>query len=98
MKAIAKRLRRLEDQFAPAERKPRDYFRIVLRRLDRIPGLEGASSGFMQRWPSPKATKKAVLQIRRHDLHLGNADARGQFGDGQHSLRHILRRSGTDRK
>ena len=41
MKAIANRLRRLEDQLGPAGGKPRDYFRIVLIRLDRIPGLEG---------------------------------------------------------
>ena len=31
MKAIAKRLRRLEDQFRPADGKPRERFRIVLQ-------------------------------------------------------------------
>jgi hypothetical protein len=31
MKAIAKSLRRLEDQFGPADRKPRNYSRMVLR-------------------------------------------------------------------
>lgn len=43
MKAIANRLRRLEDQLGPAGGKPRDCLRIVLIRLDRIPGLEGAN-------------------------------------------------------
>ena len=43
MKAIARRLRRLEDQLGPSDGKLRHYFRIVLIRLDRIPGLEGAT-------------------------------------------------------
>ena len=43
MKAIAKRLCRLEDRFGPADSKPRVSSRIVLRRVDRIPGLEGAA-------------------------------------------------------
>ena len=33
MKTIAKRLCRLERAFAAADRKPRDYFRVVLQRL-----------------------------------------------------------------
>jgi len=31
MKAISRRLRRLEDQFGPADGKPREHFRLVLR-------------------------------------------------------------------
>ncbi len=41
MKAIAKRLRRLEDQFGPADGKPRERFRIVLQPAGlRTPDLE----------------------------------------------------------
>ena len=43
MKVIARRLRRLEDQLAPADVKPRACFRIMLRRVDRTDGLEGAT-------------------------------------------------------
>ncbi len=43
MKAIAKRLCRLESRIAPADRKPRVTSRLVLRGVDRIPGLEGAA-------------------------------------------------------
>ncbi|MGA2581400.1 MAG: hypothetical protein ABSH24_36040 [Bryobacteraceae bacterium] len=39
MKTIARRLGRLEGTFEAADQKPRDYFRVVLRRLDRIQGL-----------------------------------------------------------
>jgi hypothetical protein len=63
MKAIAKRLRRLEDLFAPAERKPRDYFRIVLRRLDRKPGLEGATCRRTW-WPDDTVNENVVLGTR----------------------------------
>ena len=44
MKAIARRLRRLEDQFAPADGKPRDRFRLVLRSAGLLnPSLENAT-------------------------------------------------------
>jgi hypothetical protein len=36
VKAVARRLRRLEDQFASAGGKPRAYFRIVLVRVHLI--------------------------------------------------------------
>jgi len=42
MRAIARRLRRLEDQLGPPDGNPRPYFRIVLVRLDHKPGLAGA--------------------------------------------------------
>ena len=38
-----RRLRRLEDQFASADGKQRKSFRMVLRRLDHKPGLDGAT-------------------------------------------------------
>jgi hypothetical protein len=43
VKAIAKRLCRLEEQIGSADRKPRVSSRIVLRRVDSIPGLAGAA-------------------------------------------------------
>jgi hypothetical protein len=44
VKAIAKRLRRLEDQFGPANGKLRDCFRLVLRPAGlRNPSLENAT-------------------------------------------------------
>jgi len=44
VKAIARRLRRLEDQFAPADGKPRDRFRLVLRPAGLLnPSLENAT-------------------------------------------------------
>ena len=44
MKAIARRLRRLEDQFAPADGQPRDRFRLVLRPAGLLnPSLENAT-------------------------------------------------------
>jgi hypothetical protein len=67
VKAIAKRLSRLEDRFAPAERKPRDYFRIVLIRLDRIPGLEGATC-HRTWWPNHTVHESVVLG-RSSDSH-----------------------------
>ena len=60
VRAIARRLRRLEDQFGPTERKPRDYSRIVLIRLDRIPGLEGAMCRRTW-WPNGTVHKSVVL-------------------------------------
>jgi hypothetical protein len=44
VKAIASRLLRLEDEFGPADGKPRERFRMVVSRLDRKPGLEGATT------------------------------------------------------
>jgi|SRR5580658_8357943 hypothetical protein len=43
MKAIARRLCRLENRFEAADGKPRHYQRMVVIRLDRMPGLEGAT-------------------------------------------------------
>ena len=44
MKAIARRLRRLEDQFARADGQPRDRFRLVLRAAGLLnPSLENAT-------------------------------------------------------
>jgi len=44
MKAIARRLRRLEDEFGPTDGKPRERFRLVLRPAGlRNPALEGAT-------------------------------------------------------
>ena len=44
MRAIDRRLRRLEDQLGPADGKPRDRFRLVLRPAGlRNPALEGAT-------------------------------------------------------
>lgn len=44
MKAMAWRLRRLEHQFGPADGKPRDRFRLVLRPAGlRDPDLAGAT-------------------------------------------------------
>jgi hypothetical protein len=59
MKTIV-RLRRLDDQLGPPNRKPRDYFRIVLRRLDRIPGLEGAICRRTW-WPNDIVHESVVL-------------------------------------
>ena len=44
MKAIARRLHRLEDQFGPADGKARDCFRLVVQPAGlRNPGLAGAT-------------------------------------------------------
>ena len=44
MRAIDRRLRRLEDQLGPADGKPRDRFRLVLRPAGlRNPSLENAT-------------------------------------------------------
>ncbi|MGA2580515.1 MAG: hypothetical protein ABSH24_31350 [Bryobacteraceae bacterium] len=60
MKTIAKRLCRLERAFAAADRKPRDYFRVVLRRLDRVPGLEDATCRRTW-WPNGTVCENVVL-------------------------------------
>jgi hypothetical protein len=60
MKTIAKHLCRLEHQFGAADRKPRDYFRIVLRRLDRVPGLDGATCRRTW-WPNSTVCENVVL-------------------------------------
>jgi hypothetical protein len=44
MKAIAKRLRRLEDEFGLADGKPRDRFRLVVRSAGEMLGSESATS------------------------------------------------------
>jgi hypothetical protein len=43
VKAIARPLCRLEGQFGPAAGQPRDYFRLIVRRMDRKAGLAGAT-------------------------------------------------------
>jgi hypothetical protein len=43
VKAIGRRLSRLEHQFGPSAGQPRDYFRIIVRRMDRKVGLDGAT-------------------------------------------------------
>ena len=52
MKAIAKRLRRLEDEFAPEDGKPRNYSRLVLQPAGlRTPDLEHSTCRRTQ-WPN----------------------------------------------
>jgi hypothetical protein len=52
MKAIAKRLRRLEDRFAPADGQQRERFRIVLQPAGlRTPDLE-SSTCRRKLWPN----------------------------------------------
>jgi hypothetical protein len=43
VKAIAKRLHRLEDQFGPADGKPRERFRLVVRSAGEMLGSESAT-------------------------------------------------------
>ena len=43
MKTIAKRLRRLEDQFGSADGTPWRHFRLVVTRADRTPSLANAT-------------------------------------------------------
>ena len=43
MKAVIRRVARLEVRFAPAARTPRQCFRTVVRRLDSPPSLQGAT-------------------------------------------------------
>jgi hypothetical protein len=43
VKAIGRRLSRLEHQFGPSAGQPRDYFRLIVRRMDRKAGLAGAT-------------------------------------------------------
>jgi hypothetical protein len=56
---LPKRLCKLEHQFGAADRKPRD-FRIVLRRLDRVPGLEGATCRRTW-WPDDTVCENVVV-------------------------------------
>jgi hypothetical protein len=64
VKALARRLRRLEDQFASADGMPRDYFRIVLRHLDRLPGLDGATCRRTM-WPNGTVSESVVMGTSR---------------------------------
>ena len=73
MKAVARRLRRLEDQFASAEGKPRAYFRIVLVRLDRKPGLEGAMCRRML-WPDGTVSENVMLGMSSDGRELTDAE------------------------
>jgi hypothetical protein len=43
MRSIDRRLLRLEDQFGTADWKPQQHLRIVVKSLDRLPSLEGAT-------------------------------------------------------
>jgi hypothetical protein len=43
MKAIAKRLRRLEQQLAPADGRPREVLRLIVRPVGPLPSLDGAT-------------------------------------------------------
>jgi hypothetical protein len=45
MNAVIRRIRRLEGQFAPGNRKPRQTFRIVVRSTYRTPSLETVTCG-----------------------------------------------------
>jgi hypothetical protein len=61
MKAIAKRLRWLEDQFGPADGKPRERFRIVLQPAGlRTPDLE-QSTCRRTLWPNGIVAKTVEL-------------------------------------
>jgi hypothetical protein len=61
MKAIAKRLRRLEDQFGPADRKPRNYSRLVLRPAGLSkPDLENSTCR-RTLWPNGTVHESIVL-------------------------------------
>ena len=59
MKAVARRLRRLEDHSA-VNGKPRDRFRIIVRRMDREPGLEGATC---HRTLFPNGTLSEIVRL-----------------------------------
>ena len=61
MKAIAKRLRRLEDEFGPADGKPRDRFRLVVRSAGEMLGSESATS---RRTLCPDGTLMELVEIR----------------------------------
>lgn len=43
MRTIVRRLARLEDQFAPADRKPRKYYRLIVCRHGSRTGLKNAT-------------------------------------------------------
>ena len=60
MRSIDRRLLRLEDQFGTADRKPRQYLRIVVRRVDRLPSLDGATC---QRSLCPDGTLLEVVRL-----------------------------------
>ena len=61
MKAIAKQLSRLEDQFGPADGKPRERFRIVLQPAGlRTPDLE-QSTGRRTLWPNGTVSETVEL-------------------------------------
>ena len=65
MKAIAKRLRRLEDQFGFADRPPRQYLRIVVERLDRTQRSEHA---ICRRTLWPDGTRFEMVHLGREEL------------------------------
>jgi hypothetical protein len=59
VKAIAKRLRRLED-YSTVNGKPRDRLRLVVRRMDRTSGLEGATC---HRTLFPNGTLSEIVRL-----------------------------------
>jgi hypothetical protein len=76
MRVLEKRLRRLEDQLGPADGKPRHYFRIVLIRLDRIPGLEGATCR-RTLLPNGTVSENVVLGTSRNGRELSTDELDG---------------------
>ena len=75
MKAIARRLRRLEDQVGSAGRQ-RESFRLVLRRLDREPGLEGATCR-RTLLPNGTVNENVVLGTSRSGRELSTGELDG---------------------
>ena len=73
MKAIARRLRRLEDQLGGADGKPRKTFRMVLRQLGHEPGLEQATCR-RTLWPDGTVFENAVLGTRSDGRELTDAE------------------------
>jgi hypothetical protein len=65
VKAIIKRLRRLEDQFGLADRQPRQYLRIVVERLGRTQRSEHATC---RRTLWPDGTLFEMVHFGRDEL------------------------------
>jgi hypothetical protein len=60
MNRVSRRIRRLEGQFVPADRKPRQTLRIVVRTRDRTPSLENATC---TRTLCPNGTLMEVVRL-----------------------------------
>jgi hypothetical protein len=69
MKAIIKRLHRLEDLLEAADEKPQHVFRMVVRRLDRLPSLDGATCR-RTLWPNGTVGESVVLGTGRDGREL----------------------------